>query len=226
MNTELLPHQVEFIDFLLASNVLQFGDFTTKSGRKSPYFLNFGMLSTGAQIGQIGDMFAQTIVTTFGPKDCVIYGPAYKGIPLAITTAIGLDRLHVNADYCFNRKEAKGHGDKGILVGKIPTPTSFLILVDDVITAGSTFRESVPLLRSAAGISLSAAVIGVDRQERGSGTMSARQEYEELLGIPIVPVVSISQILSYLSSPNSSGRALSAEEQKACDAYLELYGAR
>uniref|UniRef100_UPI003D2D6D37 orotate phosphoribosyltransferase n=1 Tax=Methylophaga lonarensis TaxID=999151 RepID=UPI003D2D6D37 len=188
-------YQQQFIDFALSTGVLRFGQFTLKSGRISPYFFNSGLFNSGASLARLGRFYAQTIVES-GIAFDVLFGPAYKGIPLASTTAVALaDHHQRDVPYVFNRKEAKDHGEGGQLVGA-PLNGKVLI-IDDVISAGTSVRESVEIIR-AAGAEPAGVVIALDRQERGKGQMSAIQEVEQQHGIPVISIISLNDLLSYL----------------------------
>lgn len=189
-------YQREFIRFALDREVLRFGEFTLKSGRKSPYFFNAGLFNTGSALSRLGRFYAQALVHSSLEDVDVIFGPAYKGIPLAAVTAVALaDSFDRNMPYCFNRKEAKDHGEGGSLVGA-PLKGRVLI-IDDVITAGTAVREVMQIIR-AAGATPAAVMIALDRQERGQGELSAIQEVERDFGIPVISIVSLEQVLSFL----------------------------
>lgn len=192
-------YQAAFIDLAVAHNVLCFGEFTLKSGRTSPYFFNAGRFHTGASIASLGRFYAQAIVHS-GLGFDVLFGPAYKGIPLATTTAVALSEHH-SMDYpvVYNRKEAKDHGEGGILVG---APLSGKVaIIDDVITAGTAVREVIDIIRQE-GAEPAAVVIGLDRQERGKGEKSAIQEVEEEYGIPVVSIIKLEHIIEYVQAKN------------------------
>lgn len=189
-------YQREFIRFALDKQVLRFGEFTLKSGRKSPYFFNAGLFNTGSALGRLGRFYAQAFVHS-GLEDIdVIFGPAYKGIPLAAVTAVSLaESFDRDVPYCFNRKEAKDHGEGGTLVGA-PLAGRVLI-IDDVITAGTAVREVMEII-TAAGAEPAAVMIALNREERGQGQLSAIQEVERDFGIPVVSIVSLTQVLAFL----------------------------
>ena len=210
-------YQWEFIRFALDRNVLRFGEFTLKSGRTSPYFFNAGLFNTGNSLSRLGRYYAQALIHN-GPKDVdVIFGPAYKGIPLAAVTAVSLaDSFDVDLPYCFNRKEAKDHGEGGSLVGA-PLEGRVLI-IDDVITAGTAIRE-VMQISKAAGAEPAAVMVALDRQERGQGELSAIQEVERDFGIPVISIVSLTQILAFLEDDEQLRKYLPAVQ-----AYREEYG--
>lgn len=187
--------QHEFIEYALGCQVLRFGDFTLKSGRRSPYFFNTGLFDSGARLGRLGRFYAQT-VQHHGLSADVIYGPAYKGIPLACATAIALaDETGREIPFAFNRKEAKDHGEGGVLVGA-PLAGRVLI-IDDVITAGTSVRESVDIIRGA-GAEATGVLIALDRQEKGQGDLTAVQEVEKTFGLRVYPIITLEHIVAYL----------------------------
>lgn len=184
----------EFIAFACEQGVLRFGEFTTKAGRVSPYFFNAGLFSDGASLGRLCDFYALAIQAS-GIEYNVLFGPAYKGIPLAAGTAIALARMGQNSPFVYNRKEAKDHGEGGTLVGA--PLTGQVLIIDDVISAGTSVRESVELIR-AAGATPAGVVIALDRQERGQGDLSAVQEVEKSYGIPVISVARLVDLIEYL----------------------------
>ncbi|WP_193074438.1 orotate phosphoribosyltransferase [Pseudomonas sp. FME51] len=210
-------YQWEFIRFALDRDVLRFGEFTLKSGRKSPYFFNAGLFNTGSALARLGRYYAQALIHS-GPKDVdMIFGPAYKGIPLAAVTSVSLaESFDIDLPYCFNRKEAKDHGEGGSLVGA-PLQGRVLI-IDDVITAGTAIREVMQIIR-AADAEPAAVMVALDRQERGKGELSAIQEVERDFGIPVVSIVSLTQILAFLEDDAQLRKYLPAVQ-----AYREQYG--
>lgn len=209
-------YQNDFIDFAIQAGVLRFGEFTLKSGRTSPYFFNAGLFNTGEHLAKLGRCYAQAIVDSDIHFD-VLFGPAYKGIPLAAAASIALAEQHgKNIPWCFNRKEAKDHGEGGNLVG---SPLNGRILViDDVITAGTAIRESVDIIKSA-GAELAGVVIALDRQERGQGERSAIQEVEENLGINVASIVKLEHLLEYLKMHSGYENAVAMIES-----YRDQYG--
>lgn len=213
------PYQDRFIDLLAEYEVIRFGEFTLKSGRKSPYFINAGQLRTGRAIGGVGRAYAERIREA-GLSPDVIFGPSYKGVPLAVATAIAASEEGRDVGFCFDRKESKDHGEGGIFVGMQPTPGQSLVVVDDVITSGSSIEQSVGLLRKASAVRILGVVVAVDRQERGR-ERSTLWELEAALGAPVLPVTNVRQIVERLSSE----RKLHNEQKTAIEEYLGLYGA-
>ncbi|AJQ49898.1 MULTISPECIES: orotate phosphoribosyltransferase [Pseudomonas] len=210
------PYQRDFIRFAIDRGVLRFGEFTLKSGRTSPYFFNAGLFNTGSALAELGRCYAAAIVDSKIPFD-VLFGPAYKGIPLAATTAVALaDQHQLDVPWCFNRKEAKDHGEGGSLVGA-PLAGDVLI-IDDVITAGTAIREVMQIINAqqakAAGV-----LIALNREERGNGELSAIQEVERDFDIPVVSIVSLTQVLEFLADDPQLKQHLPAVE-----AYRAQYG--
>jgi orotate phosphoribosyltransferase len=209
-------YQHDFIDFAIRAGVLRFGDFTLKSGRTSPYFFNAGLFNTGEHLARLGRCYAQAIAESDIEFD-VLFGPAYKGIPLATATSIALaDHHQRNVPWCFNRKESKDHGEGGNLVGA--GLHGRILIIDDVITAGTAIRESVEIIQ-AAGAKLTGVIIALDRQERGRGQQSAIQEVEDAYGIRVTSIVRLEHLLEYLQE--KPGHA--AEVEKIQD-YRREYG--
>jgi len=209
------PYQKAFIDMALAAKALKFGEFTLKSGRVSPYFFNAGQFQTGAHIASLGRAYAAAIVDADLNID-MLFGPAYKGIPLAATTAIALNDHHQrNLPYCYNRKEAKDHGEGGCLVGA--PLTGRVAIIDDVITAGTAVREVLSIIKQANAVP-AAIVIGLNRQEKGQGDKSAVTELEEATGVPVVSIIDLSDIITYLEQQGDD--ALLAQVA----AYRKQYG--
>ncbi len=210
------PYKKDFLDFAINADVLRFGEFTLKSGRTSPYFFNAGLFNTGGHLARLGRCYAQAIVDA-GTEFDVLFGPAYKGIPLAAAASIALaDQHNRDVPYCFNRKEAKQHGEGGNLVGA-PLQGRILI-IDDVITAGTAIRESLTLI-DASGAKATGVVIALDRQERGQGERSAIQEVEQDLGLKVTSIVTLAELQDYLDGKPEYQAAL-----KAISAYREQYG--
>lgn len=209
-------YQNDFIEFAIQAGVLRFGEFTLKSGRTSPYFFNAGLFNTGEHLAKLGRCYAQAIVDS-GIDFDVLFGPAYKGIPLAAAASIALAEQHgKNIPWCFNRKEAKDHGEGGNLVGS--PLVGRILVIDDVITAGTAIRESVDIIKSA-GAELVGVVIALDRQERGQGERSAIQEIEENLGIKVASIVKLEHLLEYLKMHSGYEDAVAMIES-----YRDQYG--
>ncbi|MCG3730663.1 orotate phosphoribosyltransferase [Vibrio cincinnatiensis] len=209
-------YQREFIEFALEKEVLKFGEFTLKSGRKSPYFFNAGLFNTGRDLARLGRFYAAALVDS-GIHYDVLFGPAYKGIPIATTTAVALaDHHDVDTPYCFNRKEAKDHGEGGNLVGS--PLQGRIMLVDDVITAGTAIRESMEIIQ-ANGADLAGVLVAIDRQEKGKGELSAIQEVERDFGCSIVSIISLTDLVTYLQEQGTNSAHLDAVK-----AYRAQYG--
>ena len=208
--------QREFIEFAISKQVLKFGEFTLKSGRKSPYFFNAGLFNTGRDLAQLGRFYAQALVDS-GINFDLLFGPAYKGIPIATTTAVALaDHHQRDLPYCFNRKEAKDHGEGGLLVGS--PLEGRVMLVDDVITAGTAIRESMEII-TAHHATLAGVLISLDRQERGREAISAIQEVERDYQCQVISIITLKDLISYLEEQPSMAEALGAVK-----AYREQYG--
>ncbi len=210
-------YQKDFVDFTLATGVLKFGEFTLKSGRISPYFFNAGLFNTGSHLSQLGIFYAKAIEAS-GLEFDVLFGPAYKGIPLATATAIALnDSLGRNVPYSFNRKEAKDHGEGGSIVG-YPLEGDILI-IDDVITAGTAIREAQDII-NANGAKTKGVIVALDRQEKGNGELSAIQEVEEIFGITVLSIINLSHIVDYLKDSKN------AETLQSIEDYRTQYGVK
>lgn len=209
-------YQREFIEFALEKEVLKFGEFTLKSGRKSPYFFNAGLFNTGRDLARLGRFYAAALADS-GIEFDVLFGPAYKGIPIATTTAVALaDHHDVDTPYCFNRKEAKDHGEGGNLVGS--ALEGRIMLVDDVITAGTAIRESMEIIQ-ANGAGLAGVLVAIDRQEKGKGELSAIQEVERDFGCAIISIVSLTDLVTFLEEKGTD-----KEHLEAVKAYRAEYG--
>ncbi len=211
----------DFIAFLEGAGVLKFGDFTAKSGRKIPYFINAGEIKTGAQIARLGEFYAKAYLEKLGRKDAVLFGPAYKGIPLAVSASVALVKEGLDLPFFFNRKEAKDHGEGGLLVGYVPQPGQEVVIIEDVITAGTAIRESMALLSPLEGVKVAAAFVMVDRKEKGQGERSAMQEVEAEFGFPVFSIVTVYDILEYLSEDERN-----KENIARIRAYLAVNGAK
>ena len=214
-------YKKEFIDFLRDANVLKFGDFTAKSGRKIPYFINAGEIKTGGQIARLGEFYAKAYFDKIGSRRCVLYGPAYKGISIAVATSIALAKDGLDVPFFFNRKEAKDHGEGGVFVGYVPQPGEEVVIVEDVITAGTAIRESMAILSQLEGVKVAATFIMVDRKERGKGTKLAMQEVEDEFGFPVYSVVDVYDIIEYLEEDPAN-----AENVTRIKNYLAVNGAK
>lgn len=188
----------EFIQFLQGAGVLKFGDFTAKSGRKIPYFINAGDIKTGDQMARLGEFYAKAYIEKLGKKPTVLYGPAYKGISIAVSSAIALSKEGLDVPFFFNRKEAKDHGEGGTFVGFVPKAGDEVVITEDVITAGTAIRESMALLSNLEGVKVAATFVMVDRKEKGQTEKSAMAEVEEEFGFPVYSVVDVYDIIEYL----------------------------
>lgn len=217
----------EFIEFMVRSNVLTFGDFTTKSGRKTPFFINTGNYKNGSQMEKLGEFYAQAINKEIGDHFDGLYGPAYKGIPLCITTAVALNRLfEKNVNFTFNRKEAKTHGEGGNLIGHQLNDKEKIVIVEDVITAGTAIRESLPIIEAAAEVDIRAIVVSVDRMEKGTGDLSAIAQVEADFGIRTFAIVTIEEVVEYLHNREIDGKVVIDDSMKEMiAAYRTKYGA-
>ena len=214
----------QFIDFMVESHVLKFGDFTLKSGRKSPFFMNAGAYVTGAQLHKLGLFYAQAIKSAFGLDFDVVFGPAYKGIPLSVVTAIGLDELYgKEARYCSDRKEAKDHGaDKGNFLGTELHDGDRVVMVEDVTTSGKSIEETYPKLKGAADVEVVGLVVSLNREEVGrGGVVTAQQEIQDKFGFPVTSIVSMSEVREALD-----GTVITPDLTAALDKYYAQYGAR
>ncbi len=188
----------EFIQFLQSAGVLKFGDFTAKSGRKIPYFINAGMIKTGDEIAKLGEFYAKAYFDKVGKKPTVLYGPAYKGISIAVSAAVAISKNGLDVPFFFNRKEVKDHGEGGVFVGYVPQAGEEVVIVEDVITAGTAIRESMAILSSLENVKVAATFVMVDRKEKGQGEKGAMQEIEEQFGFPVYSVVDVYDIIEYL----------------------------
>ncbi|MBA3685114.1 MAG: orotate phosphoribosyltransferase [Planctomycetes bacterium] len=218
---DLSPAQRGFVELLIDRQALRFGDFTLKSGRKSPYFINTGCFNNGGDLARLGSAYAATVRAHFGDAVAVVFGPAYKGIPLALATAQAYEQLVGRpVGWAFDRKEAKDHGDGGMFVGAALTRDLPIVIVDDVITAGTALRESLAKL-AATGARVLGAIVSVDRQEKGRGERSALRELCDESGIAVVPIVAISDAVAHLVA---AGR-LPAVDAERVRAHLAVAGA-
>ena len=211
----------EFIKFLEDAHVLKFGDFTAKSGRKIPYFINAGEIKTGDQIAKLGEFYAKAYLEKVGNKRAVLYGPAYKGISIAVASSIALSKQGLDVPFFFNRKEAKDHGEGGIFVGYKPQDGEEVVIVEDVITAGTAIRESMANLQQLQGVKVIATFVMVDRKEKGKTEKSAMQEVEDEFGFPVDSVVDVYDIIEYLQENPAN-----AENVERIEKYLSVNGAK
>ena len=211
----------EFIEFLESAGVLKFGDFTAKSGRKIPYFINAGEIKTGDQIRKLGKFYAKAYFEKLGDKKAVLYGPAYKGIPIAVSVAVALSESGLDVPFFFNRKEEKDHGEGGVFVGYVPQAGEEVVITEDVITAGTAIRESMALLGKLDGVKVAATFIMVDRKERGQGEKLAMEEVEEEFGFPVYSVVDVYDIIEYLEEDPKN-----EENVQRIKAYLAVNGGK
>ncbi|MCR4891478.1 MAG: orotate phosphoribosyltransferase [Lachnospiraceae bacterium] len=219
-------YKKEFIQFMLDCQVLKFGDFVTKSGRKTPFFVNTGFYRTGGQLQRLGEYYARAIHDNFGDDFDVLFGPAYKGIPLSVTTAVAYHSLYgKDLRYCSNRKEIKDHGDKGILLGSPISDGDRVIIIEDVTTAGTSIRETVPILKAQGNVDILGLCVSVDREERGQGQKSALKEIEEEFGFKSASIVKMGEVISFLSSEEADEKIIDDQLMQAIDHYYEQYGA-
>lgn len=223
-----MTYKEEFITFMVRAGVLTFGEFVTKSGRKTPYFINTGNYKTGAQAAQLGDYYAACIQEHLPDGVDCLFGPAYKGIPLAVAAASSLYRNYGrDLPYCFNRKEAKDHGEGGVMVGCKPQDGDRVVIVEDVVTAGTAVRESIELFQHVADVKMRALIVSVDRMERGTRACSTLDELREDYGIAVYPIVTVREILAFLHNREIDGRVYIDDAMKArMEAYLAEYGPR
>ena len=224
----MTPYQEEFIHFMVRSGVLTFGDFTTKSGRKTPYFVNTGNYKTGAQAAKLGDYYAACVQEHMPDGIDALFGPAYKGIPLAVTTAASLFRNYGrDLPYCFNRKEAKDHGEGGSMVGYKPQAGDRIAVIEDVVTAGTAVRETIELFKHVADVDIKALFVSVDRMERGTRDCTTLDELREDYGIAVYPIVTIREIIEALHNKPVDGKVYIDDEMRGrMEAYLAQYGPR
>ncbi len=201
-----MTYKESFIKFMVDCGVLTFGEFTLKSGRKAPYFINCGNYKTGAQLARLGEYYAECIYENHIPVD-TLFGPAYKGIPLAVSAVVALsNKFGIDVSYCFDRKEAKDHGEGGMFVGKTLTDNEKVVIIDDVMTSGKALRESMPKLKSAANVNVTGMVITVDRMEKGTGDLSAVQEVKRDFGVTVYPIVTMEDIISAIRNDIVPGK--------------------
>ncbi len=221
-------YKKEFIEFMIDCKVLKFGDFVTKSGRKTPFFVNTGFYRTGSQLKRLGQYYAKAIADRFGLDFDVLFGPAYKGIPLSVTTTMAIaDSYGKDIRYCSNRKEIKDHGDKGILLGSPIGDGDKVVIIEDVTTAGTSIRETLPIVKAQGDVDVLGLVVSVDRMERGQGEKSALQEISEKYGLKTAAIVTMEEVVEHLYNKPYKGQVIIDDTLKAAiDAYYEEYGVR
>ena len=222
-------YKAEFIEFMVESQVLKFGDFTLKSGRKSPFFMNAGGYVTGSQLKKLGEYYAKAIHNKYGDDFDVLFGPAYKGIPLAVVTAMAYSELYgKEVRYCSDRKEEKDHGaDKGSFLGSKLQDGDRVVMIEDVTTSGKSMEETVPKVKGAADVTIVGLMVSLNRCERGKGEKSALEEVKELYGFETDAIVSMDEVVEYLYNRECQGKVLIDDEmKKAIDDYYALYGVK
>ena len=221
-------YKKEFIEFMVDCKVLKFGDFVTKSGRKTPFFINTGFYRTGPQLKKLGEYYAEAINEKYGTDFDILFGPAYKGIPLSVTATIALnDKFGADIGYCSNRKEVKDHGDTGILLGSPIMDGDRIVIIEDVTTVGTSINETLPILKAQGNVNVEGLVVSVDRMERGQGTKSALAEIEENYGIKTTAIVTMAEVVEHLHNKPYKGEIIIDDNLKAAiDAYYEQYGVK
>lgn len=219
-------YKKDFIEFMVESQVLKFGEFTLKSGRKSPFFMNAGAYVTGSQLRRLGRYYAEAIHDHYGTDFDVLFGPAYKGIPLSVATTIAFSELYgKDIKYCSNRKEEKDHGDAGILLGSPIKDGDRVVIIEDVTTAGTSIAETMPILGAQGAVQPVGLVVSVDRMERGQGSQSALKEIEERYGLKTTAIVTMEEVVEHLYGRPYQGRVIIDDAMKAAiDAYYREYG--
>lgn len=220
-------YKKEFIEFMVESDVLKFGEFTLKSGRKSPFFMNAGAYVTGSQLMRLGEYYARAIHETYGDDFDVLFGPAYKGIPLSVAATMEISEMYgKDIRYCSNRKEVKDHGDKGILLGSPIQDGDKVVIIEDVTTAGTSIKETLPIIKAQGDVNPIGLVVSVDRMERGQGIKSALKEIEETYGLQTTAIVTMAEVVEHLYNKEYKGRVVIDDKLKAAiDAYYDQYGA-
>ena len=221
-------YKQEFIEFMVESQVLKFGDFTLKSGRKSPFFMNAGAYVTGTQLRRQGEYYAKAIHDNFGLDFDVLFGPAYKGIPLSVATSMAISELYgKDVRYCSNRKEVKDHGDTGILLGSKLKDGDRVVMIEDVTTSGKSIEETYPILKSQADVEIKGLIVSLNRMERGKSEKSALEEVKDLYGFPTAAIVNMAEVTEYLYNRECQGQIVINDDIKAAiDAYYAQYGAK
>ncbi len=220
-------YKQEFIEFMVESDVLKFGDFTLKSGRKSPFFMNAGAYVTGTQLRRLGEYYARAIHDNYGLDFDVLFGPAYKGIPLSVATAMAVSELYgKDIRYCSNRKEVKDHGDTGILLGSTLKDGDRVVIIEDVTTSGKSIEETFPILRAQGNVEIKGLMVSLNRMEVGkSGKKCALDEIKDLYGFQTSAIVTMDEVVEYLYNRECQGRIIIDDTLKtAIDAYYKMYG--
>lgn len=221
-------YKEDFIEFMVESDVLKFGDFTLKSGRKSPFFMNAGAYVTGSQLSRLGEYYAKAIYDNYGADFDVLFGPAYKGIPLSVATTIAFHKLYgKEIRYCSNRKEVKDHGDTGILLGSKIKDGDRVVIIEDVTTSGKSIEETFPILKAQGNVEIVGLMVSLNRMERGKGEQCALDEIREMYGIETNAIVSMEEVIEHLYNKPCQGKVVIDDAMKAkIDAYYEEYGAK
>ena len=222
-------YKKEFIEFMVESDVLKFGEFTLKSGRKSPFFMNAGAYVTGTQLARLGEYYAKAIHETYGDDFDVLFGPAYKGIPISVVTAVAYAKLYgKEVRYCSDRKEEKDHGaDKGGFLGSKLKDGDRVVIIEDVTTSGKSIEETFPILKSQADVEIKGLMVSLNRMERGKGDKSALEEIQETYGFPANAIVTMEDVITYLYNRPCQGKIQIDDKMKAAiDAYYEEYGVK
>ena len=221
-------YKEEFIEFMVDCQVLKFGDFVTKSGRKTPFFVNTGFYRTGAQLRKLGEYYAKAIHDKFGLEFDVLFGPAYKGIPLTVAATMAISEFYgKDIRYCSNRKEVKDHGDKGILLGSPIQDGDKVVIIEDVTTAGTSIEETLPIVKAQGTVDVLGLVVSVDRMERGKTSKSALTEISEKYGLKTTAIVTMGEVIEHLYNKPYKGKVIIDDAMKASiDAYYEQYGVK
>ena len=221
-------YKQEFIEFMIDCEVLKFGDFVTKSGRNTPFFVNTGFYRTGAQLRKLGEYYAKAIEIKFGFDFDVLFGPAYKGIPLTVATTMAISQFYdKDIKYCSNRKEVKDHGDKGILLGSPIADGDKVVIIEDVTTAGTSIQETLPIIKAQGDVTVAGLVVSVDRMERGQGEKSALAEIEEKYGLKTTAIVTMAEVVEHLYNRPYKGKIIIDDTLKAAiDTYYKQYGVK
>lgn len=221
-------YKSEFIEFMVDSEVLKFGEFTLKSGRKSPFFMNAGSYVTGTQLRRLGEYYAKAIHDNYGLDFDVLFGPAYKGIPLSVATAMAISELYgKDVKYCSNRKEVKDHGDTGILLGSPIKDGDRVVIIEDVTTSGKSIEETFPIIQQQGNVEIKGLIVSLNRMERGKGDSSALDEIKAKYGFPTAAIVSMADVVEHLYKKEFNGKVLIDDAIKeAIDAYYEQYGVK